>query len=109
MRAEEKEHDTYQVVREMEMKRKKNTQTMRSVDGKRRGKGRKTKSEGEKEAGAKNVKSVHKYRGPQRITTVTRPLILTPAVLVTIDTAQLAALPLLLHTPSCPLAFHSAT
>lgn len=47
MRAEEKEQDTYRVVRETEMKRKKNTQTMRSVDGKRRGKGRKTKSEGE--------------------------------------------------------------
>lgn len=37
---------------------------MRSVDWKRQGRGRKTKSEGIKGAGAKNVKSVHKYRGP---------------------------------------------
>ena len=62
---------------------------MRSVDGKRQGRGRKTKSEGMKGAGAKNVKSVHKYMGPQHITTVTRPLILTPAVLVAMDTSQL--------------------
>lgn len=52
---------------------KKNSRTMRSVDGKRRGRGRKTKSEGLKGAGAKNVKSVHKYRGPRCITTVTGP------------------------------------
>lgn len=62
---------------------------MRSVDGKRRDGGRKTKSEGMKGAGAENVKRVHKYRGPQHITTVTGPLILTPAVLVTMDTSRL--------------------
>ena len=57
--------------------------------GKDEAQGEKTKSEGMKGAGAKNVKSVHKYRGPEHITTVTRPLILTPAVLVTMDTSQL--------------------
>lgn len=35
--------------------------------------------------GAKNVKSVHKYRGPYHITTVTGPL--TPAVPVAMDTS----------------------
>lgn len=50
--------------RETKMRKKKNTQKMRSVDGKRRGRGRKTKSEAMKGAVAKNVKSVHKYRGP---------------------------------------------
>lgn len=49
VRAGEKEQDIYRIVREMRKKRKKNTQTMRSVDGK----GPKTKSEAMKG----NVKS----------------------------------------------------
>ena len=47
VRAGEKEQDIYRVVREIRKKRKKNTQTMRSVDGK----GPKTKSEGNERAG----------------------------------------------------------
>lgn len=47
MRAGERQHDIYGVVRERETKTKtqtkKNTWTMRSVDGKRRGAGTKTK------------------------------------------------------------------
>lgn len=90
-RSREKEPDIYRVVRERETetRKKKNTWSMRSVDGKRRGGGRETKSEGMKGAGAKNVKSVHKYRGPEHITRGTGPLILTPAVLVAMDTSQL--------------------
>lgn len=64
--------------------------------------GQRQKSERMKGAEAKNVKSVHKYRGPSHITTVTGPLILTPAVLVTMDTSQLGPL----QSPSRPMAFH---
>lgn len=57
--------------------------------GKDEAEGERQKVRGRKGAGAKNVKSVHKYRGPWYITTVTGPFILTPAVLVTMDTSQL--------------------
>lgn len=73
--------------------------------GKDEAQGQRQKSERMKGAGAKNVKSVHKYRGPSHITTVTGPLILTPAVLVTMDTSQLGPL----QSPSRPMAFHWGT
>lgn len=74
--------------------------------GKDEAQGERHKSERMKEVGAKNVKSVHKYRGPKHITTVTGPLILTPAVHVTMETTQLAASFSPAHTPSHPVAFH---
>lgn len=67
--------------------------------------GAKTKKWRNEKGQAKNVKSVHKYRGPEHITTVTRPLILTPAVLVTMDTLQLGPPTPSAHRPH-PLAFH---
>lgn len=104
-RAERKEWDIYEgTVREMKLK-KKNTLMMRSADGKRRGTARKTKGEAMTGPGAKNVKSVHKYRGPYHITTVTGPL--TPAVPVAMDTSQLG--PFLHPIPSSGLSFRHLT
>lgn len=104
-RAERKEWDIYEgTVREMKLK-KKNTLMMRSADGKRRGTARKTKDEAMTGPGAKNVKSVHKYRGPYHITTVTGPL--TPAVPVAMDTSQLG--PFLHPIPSSGLSFRHLT
>lgn len=103
--------DIYRVVRERRRWRR-GRKTLRrwgQRTGRKRVKGEKTKSEGVKGAGAKNVKSVHKYRGPEHITTVTRPLILTPAVLVAMDTSQLGTLPPPLRTLSHPLAFYWGT
>lgn len=48
-----------------------------------------TKDKSDSMKGTKTLKSVHKYRGPRPITTETGPLILTPAVPVTMDTSQL--------------------